>query len=176
MTERASVFCYWGGNMFDGEDGLSYDMNYRRGIKLSRGTTYSQLLDKIYSVMQLNRTQTRVKMTCRYLTLIGQQRINFMPLLVVDDDTVEMMLDVYFQGKGLLIVALYVETEDMYPGYDANHMASIETGPFTRLLTQEYDTPMLESSDMGHRYSTLTRNQNECLDTAYNASLPSNAI
>uniref|UniRef100_A0A5B6YK98 Uncharacterized protein n=1 Tax=Davidia involucrata TaxID=16924 RepID=A0A5B6YK98_DAVIN len=93
---RATVLCYWGGEMLDGKDGLSYNMNCKKCLKLNQGLTYSQLLDRIYSTMRLEREENRVKMTCRFPTITREQQLSYMPLLIEDDDSVEAMLDVFF--------------------------------------------------------------------------------
>uniref|UniRef100_A0A5B6YKS2 Uncharacterized protein n=1 Tax=Davidia involucrata TaxID=16924 RepID=A0A5B6YKS2_DAVIN len=108
---RATVLCHWGGEMLDGKDGLSYNMNCKNCLKLNQGLTYSQLLDRIYSTMQLEREENRVKMTCRFPTITREQQLSYMPLLIEDDDSVEAMLDVFFLNRGFFSVDLYVETE-----------------------------------------------------------------
>ena len=59
------MLLYWGGEIINGEHGWAYDKQHRRGIILKEGITYLELVEKIYSAVDVDSSPSTLKMMCR---------------------------------------------------------------------------------------------------------------
>lgn len=85
----------------------------KTAIMLKFGSTYTELVDAIYSAMKLDRTEFKVKMTCRYPTLVGNGSATYVPLQILDNQLVECMLALVFHNACIISVELYLEAEEI---------------------------------------------------------------
>ena len=90
--ENVTIFCYWNGSIVQGSEGLSYDKPLNKVIKVNSRIDYEALLNKMYSIASLDRQQFRIKMTCRYPSVIGQM-LKYIPIPIKDGDDVDIMFD-----------------------------------------------------------------------------------
>ena len=58
---RIAIFCYWGGSMTQTTEGLSYDHQYQRVIKVNQKMTYDQLVNRLYCIVGMDKDQFRLK-------------------------------------------------------------------------------------------------------------------
>ncbi|OMP12227.1 MuDR family transposase [Corchorus olitorius] len=105
-----TILCYWNGNIVEGLEGLCYDQPPNKAVKVKLGLNYELLLNKMYSITSLDRQQFRIKMTCRYPSVVGPN-LKYIVIPVRDDDDVDIMFDALTKHDELSNIDLYLETE-----------------------------------------------------------------
>lgn len=107
-----TMFCYWNGNTIQGSEGLSYDKPPNKAIKVKSGMNYKAILNKMYSVASLDRRQFKIKMTCRYPSVVGKI-LKYIPVPIKDDDDVDIMFDAIVKHSELSNIDLYLDFENI---------------------------------------------------------------
>ena len=90
--KNVTILCYWNGNIVQGSEDLFYDKPPTKAIKVKSGINYEVLLNKMYSISSLDSQQFRIKMTCRYPSVVGQI-LKYILILIKDDDGMDIMFD-----------------------------------------------------------------------------------
>ena len=113
MGEKdVTILCYWNGSIVKGLEGLAYDKPPNKAIKVKSGINYKMLLNKMYSIASLDRQQFRIKMTCRYPSVVGQMlKYIPIPIPIKDDDDVDIMFDDIARHPELSNIGLYLEAK-----------------------------------------------------------------
>ena len=70
MRKNITILCYWDGNMSYDPEGLYYDREYKRVIKVSKEITYNQLMDKLYLITGADMSSVMLNFFCRYPSII----------------------------------------------------------------------------------------------------------
>lgn len=98
-----------------GLEGLLYDSPLKGRIVINRGTKLLELLSKIYTILGLERSQYKLRLTYRYpVTLgIGPNMNIYVGLEIGNDKLIGDLVIVVVDNPNMVSVAFYVEAEDI---------------------------------------------------------------
>jgi len=107
------VLCYWNGRIEYGSNGV-YDRSTPRMIKVKRKTELSILLDQLYLLtgLDVNDRRSKVRIFGRFPSAVQpQSMLHFLLLPVVNDSSLETMLEVPSKHPSIKNVELYLEVK-----------------------------------------------------------------
>ncbi|CAA7053794.1 unnamed protein product [Microthlaspi erraticum] len=107
------VFCYWNGCIKYGRDGVYYEGSSPKVIKVKRKTELRRLLDELYRMIGLDtyNQRSKVKIFGRYPCVVGKSLVKYLLLPVVNDESLETMLEVPSNHPCIQNVELYLEVK-----------------------------------------------------------------
>ncbi|KAL9861006.1 putative transposase, MuDR, plant, Zinc finger, SWIM-type, MULE transposase [Arabidopsis thaliana] len=108
------VLCYWNGRIEYGSNGVYYDRSTPRMIKVKRKTELSILLDQLYLLtgLDVDDRRSKVRIFGRFPSVFQQQSmLQFLLLPVVNDSSLETMLEVPSKHPSIKNVELYLEVK-----------------------------------------------------------------
>ncbi|KAJ9676422.1 hypothetical protein PVL29_025105 [Vitis rotundifolia] len=131
-----AVHCYWNGRVKKEKGDVDYEgenVNIMP-VKLNYGTTYAELLDKIYTITGIDRWGFELNIICRYPISSREYK----PIPIKNDEAVELMLEVPIRS-GVYCVEIYLETNAVNKPFhvEANAPANVQISPLSHLLKQE---------------------------------------
>lgn len=125
-----TILCYWHGKMATGLHGLTYEGANPKAIKVNYQVTYSELMDKIYSITGYSKQQVQIKIICRY----PSSCMEYIPLPIEDQDTLNIILDVA-KRPGIHCLELYLELKSY--SIQRQVQQDFSTEPFSQLPIEE---------------------------------------
>lgn len=108
----ATLFCYWGGKICDGPEGVSYNMSPSKAIKVHHGIQFDELINKLYAATSFDKQKYSIKLVCRYPSVVGKV-MRYIRLPINDNDDIEIMFDALSLHRELSNIDLYVEVEEI---------------------------------------------------------------
>ncbi|XP_071690011.1 uncharacterized protein [Rutidosis leptorrhynchoides] len=108
----ATILCYWGGGICNGEEGVSYNIPPTKAIKVQFGIQFQQLIEKLHSATSIDKQKYRINIVCRYPSVVGKF-MRYVALPIKDDDDVEIMFDALDLHPELSNIDLYLEVDDV---------------------------------------------------------------
>ncbi|XP_020890823.1 uncharacterized protein LOC110230917 [Arabidopsis lyrata subsp. lyrata] len=106
---EVTVYCYWNGCIKDSPNGIYYEGSTLRLIIVKRKTEFNGLLDQLYQVTGLDRSRSTFQIIGRYPSSVQGSMVKYKPLPVVDDTSLETMLEVPSIHPSILHVDLFLE-------------------------------------------------------------------
>ncbi|XVF53456.1 hypothetical protein PTKIN_Ptkin05aG0100700 [Pterospermum kingtungense] len=133
------IFCYWNGSIKEESNGLCYNGPPSRAIKIKHKTKFNKLLDEMYCITGFDRQQARLNLVCRYPTIVQSSMIKYIRLTVMDDGSVDIMLEIPSIHPSISNVELYLEVESVPIEPVKQESQSMGFVPVTQLPTQDHD-------------------------------------
>ncbi|WZZ67718.1 hypothetical protein YC2023_079088 [Brassica napus] len=99
-TRKIPVLCYWKGCIKDGPDGPLYEGSSPRVIRVER---------KMHRVTGFDKGEFKIDVIGRYPSIVQQPVVKYIRLPVVDDSSLETMLEVPTYHLSINNVELYLE-------------------------------------------------------------------
>ena len=111
MSEKfVTIFCYWGGSICDGHEGVAYN----KALKVQRGIQYDELVSQIHLATSIDKQHHQIKIVGRYPSVVGKM-MKYIPIPVEGNDDVSIMFDVLSLHPELSNIDLYLEIQDIEP-------------------------------------------------------------
>ncbi|KAG7544214.1 Zinc finger PMZ-type [Arabidopsis thaliana x Arabidopsis arenosa] len=108
-TRKVPVFCYWNGCIKDGPDGPFYEGSSPRVIRVESKIKLSTLLDGLHRLTGFQRGKFHIDLIGRYPSIVQQPMVKYMRLPIVDDCSLETMLEVPSYNPSVNNVEFYLE-------------------------------------------------------------------
>ena len=140
--ECVSFFCYWGGSIVSTAEGLSYDRDYERCIRVLPSVSYGELVTKLCSLLGVQEEQVNIKLTSRYPYLVGD-RLCTRGLRLEDDDSIWTLMDA--------IKKLHWSHSELYIHYEDSSRQSPIRAP---LITERGPVPTGSSREEQHNIAS----------------------
>lgn len=119
MSEtEVSVYCYWNGCIKYGTEGVYYEGSTPKRIIVNPKIALNRLLDEMYVLagVDIDKERSKVKIFGRYPSVVGgQSAFQYLLLPVVNNQSLETMLEVPSKHPCIKHVELYLEVID-HPG------------------------------------------------------------
>ncbi|CAA7053793.1 unnamed protein product [Microthlaspi erraticum] len=110
MAERlVTLLCYWNGCVKYGPDGVYYEGSTSEKIRAKRKTELSKLLDGLYLLTGLDKQRSKLDIFGKYPVAVSPNLYTYVHLPVVNDTTLETMLEVPSKHPSINTVELYLE-------------------------------------------------------------------
>ncbi|EOA16094.1 hypothetical protein CARUB_v10004228mg [Capsella rubella] len=134
-TRKVPLFCYWNGCIKDGPDGPFYEGSSPRGIRVDSKTELSKLLDDLHLLTGFEKGKFQIDLIGRYPSIVQQQMVKYVRLPIVDDCSLEMILEVPSYHPSINNLELYLEIK---PGtVPISHQSPLETSATRKRSRQE---------------------------------------
>uniref|UniRef100_A0A2N9GN87 SWIM-type domain-containing protein n=1 Tax=Fagus sylvatica TaxID=28930 RepID=A0A2N9GN87_FAGSY len=157
------VYLRFNGEIIYGQHGAEYQGSQMKFIRVHRGISFVELETKIFNALQLDNQSHRITVTYRCPQEVISPHINYMTLLITDDDGVNLMFDMLDATPELKGIELYISVEDCVGegvepltqdagdglvaedcvGEDVQQMTVHDTAPSTQPSTLGRCTPQL---------------------------------
>uniref|UniRef100_A0A2N9FYS0 Endoglucanase n=1 Tax=Fagus sylvatica TaxID=28930 RepID=A0A2N9FYS0_FAGSY len=157
------VYLRFNGEIIYGQNGAEYQGSQMKFIRVHRGISFVELETKIFNALQLDNQSHRITVTYRCPQEVISPHINYMTLLITDDDGVNLMFDMLDATPELKGIELYISVEDCVGegvepltqddgdglvaedcvGEDVQQMTVHDTAPSTQPSTVGRCTPQL---------------------------------
>ena len=108
-TRKIPVLCYWNGCIKDGPDGPFYEGSSPRVIRVERKISLPKLLDDLHRVTGFEKGKFKIDVIGRYPSIVQQPVVKYIRLPVVDDSSLETMLEVPTYHFSINNVEFYLE-------------------------------------------------------------------
>ncbi|KAL1195577.1 hypothetical protein V5N11_013578 [Cardamine amara subsp. amara] len=108
-TRKIPVFCYWNGCIKDGPDGPFYEGSSPRVIRVESKIELSKLLDDLHRVTGLEKGKFQIDLIGRYPSIVQPSMVKYMRLPVVDDCSLETMLELPSYHPSINNVEFYLQ-------------------------------------------------------------------
>ena len=112
-TRKISVFCYWNGCI---KDGPFYEGSTPRVIRVESRTDLPTLLSDLHRVTEFEKGKFQMDVIGRYPSVVQQPMVKSMRLPIVDDSSLETMLEVPSYHSSINSVELYLEVKPVSHG------------------------------------------------------------
>ncbi|XP_020874286.1 uncharacterized protein LOC110226602 isoform X2 [Arabidopsis lyrata subsp. lyrata] len=108
-TRKIPLFCFWNGCIKDGPDGPFYEGSSPRGIRVDSKIELSRLLDDLHLLTGFEKGKFQIDLIGRYPSIVQQQMVKYVRLPIVDDCSLEMMLEVPSYHPSISNLEFYLE-------------------------------------------------------------------
>ncbi|CAN6971153.1 unnamed protein product [Brassica rapa subsp. trilocularis] len=107
------VYCYWKGCIKYGPEGVYYEGPAPKKIIVHPKIALNRLLDEMYVLtgVDVDKQRSKVKIFGRYPSVVGQSTFQYLLLPVVNNSSLETMLEVPRKHPSIKIVELYLEVK-----------------------------------------------------------------
>ncbi|XP_010441338.1 PREDICTED: uncharacterized protein LOC104724536 isoform X2 [Camelina sativa] len=112
-TRKVPLLCYWNGCIKDGPDGPFYEGSSPRGIRVDSKIELSQLLDDLHRVTGFEKGKFQIDLIGRFPSIVQQQMVKYVRLPIVDDCSLEMMLEVLSHHPSINNLELYLKIKPL---------------------------------------------------------------
>ncbi|XP_010473685.2 PREDICTED: uncharacterized protein LOC104753096 [Camelina sativa] len=109
LREKVMVWCYWNGSIKYAPDGVFFEGSTPKKIKVRRKTALTTLLNGLYPIFGLDKQKSEFKIFGRYPVAVSPDLFTYLLLPVVNDSSLETMLDVPTNHPSIKLVKLYLE-------------------------------------------------------------------
>ncbi|CAH2080229.1 unnamed protein product [Thlaspi arvense] len=110
-TRKIPVFCYWNGCIKDGPDGPFYEGSRPRVMRVESKTNLPKLLDDLHRVTGFEKGKFQFELIGRYPCIVQQPMVKYVRLPIVDDSSLETMLEVPSYHSSINSLELYLEVK-----------------------------------------------------------------
>lgn len=118
MSEtEVSVYCYWNGCIKYGPEGVYYAGPAPKKIIVHPKIALNRLLDEMYVLtgVHVDKQRSKVKIFGRYPSVVGQSKLEYLLLPVVNNHSLETMLEVPSKHPSIQNVELYLKVKSVGP-------------------------------------------------------------
>lgn len=117
MEDYVNVNFFWGGEIIRRDDDVRYSIDLKCMRYIKWGTSYEELKDIVYEVMQISRLHWKIDMSCKYPQLgVGNVISSFFVAKITCDDDVRRILSIpQRMMMGMGDVSLYIDSESIVP-------------------------------------------------------------
>ncbi|KAL0794025.1 hypothetical protein Bca101_065402 [Brassica carinata] len=107
------VYCYWNGCIKYGPEGVYYGGSTPKKIIVHPKIALNRLLDEMYVLtgVDVDKQRSKVKIFGRYPSVVGQSKFQYLLLPVVNNHSLETMLEVPSKHPSIKNVELYLEVK-----------------------------------------------------------------
>ncbi|EOA35143.1 hypothetical protein CARUB_v10020278mg [Capsella rubella] len=105
------VLCHWNGTIKYGPDGVYYEGLTPTKIRVRQKTALSTLLNGLYPIFGLDKQKSEFKIFGRYPVVVSPDLFTYLLLPVVNDTSLETMLEVPTNHPSIKDVELYLEVK-----------------------------------------------------------------
>ena len=106
------VYLRFNGEIIYGQNGAEYQGPQMKFIRVHLGISFVELETKIFNALQFDIQSQRITVTYRCPQEVISPHINYMTLLITDDDAVNLMFDMLDATPELKGIELYICVED----------------------------------------------------------------
>lgn len=104
------LLCYWGGNICDGPEGVSYNKPPSKAINVQRGIKFNELINQIHVATSNDKQKNCIEVICRYPSGFGKM-MKYIPLPITDNNDIEIMFQILNVYQELSTIDIYLEVE-----------------------------------------------------------------
>ncbi|CAN6864865.1 unnamed protein product, partial [Brassica oleracea] len=110
---EVSVYCYWNGCIKYGPEGVYYEGPAPKKIIVNPKIALNRLLDEMYVLtgVDVDKLRSKVKIFGRYPSVVGHSKFQYLLLPVVNNSSLETMLEVPSKHPSVKNVELYLEVK-----------------------------------------------------------------
>ncbi|KAF2576473.1 hypothetical protein F2Q70_00001448 [Brassica cretica] len=110
---EVSVYCYWNGCIKYGPEGVYYEGPAPKKIEVNPKIALNRLLDEMYVLtgVDVDKQRSKVKIFGRYPFVVGHSKFQYLLLPVVNNSSLETMLEVPSKHPSVKNVELYLEVK-----------------------------------------------------------------
>ncbi|EOA15351.1 hypothetical protein CARUB_v10004302mg [Capsella rubella] len=108
-TRKIPVLCYWNGCIKDDHDGPSYQGSSPRGLRVDSKIKLAELLDDLHRITGFAKGKFQIGLIGKYPSIAQQLMVKYVRLPIVDDCSLEMMLEVPRYYPFINSLELYLE-------------------------------------------------------------------
>ena len=110
---EVSVYCYWNGCIKYGPEGVYYEGPAPKKIIVNPKIALNRLLDEMYVLtgVDVDKQRSKVKIFGRYPFVVGHSKFQYLLLPVVNNSSLETMLEVPSKHPSVKNVELYLEVK-----------------------------------------------------------------
>ena len=91
-SSRSVLYVHFNGRMTYGENGVGYEGNDVKFIQVNNDITFFELKRRLITKLQLVNQAEDIKITYQYPQVMISPHVNYIPMLINDDENVEIML------------------------------------------------------------------------------------
>lgn len=108
------MFCYWNGCIKDGPDGPFYqEGSIPRVMRVESKTDLPTFLNDLHRVTGFDKAKFQIDLIGRYPSIVQQSLVKYMRLPIVDDSSLETMLEVPSYHPSITNIELYIEVKPL---------------------------------------------------------------
>ncbi|XP_010418481.1 PREDICTED: uncharacterized protein LOC104704057 [Camelina sativa] len=116
LREKVMVLCYWNGSVKYGPDGVFYEGMPRKKIRVRQKTALTTLLNGLYPIFGLDKQKSEFKIFGRYPVAASPDLFMYAHFPVVNDTSLETMLELPSNHPSIKDVELYLEVKSTSNG------------------------------------------------------------
>ncbi|XP_020890819.1 uncharacterized protein LOC110230914 [Arabidopsis lyrata subsp. lyrata] len=116
LREQVMLLCYTNGCIKYGPDGVYYEGSTPKKIKVKRETKFNTLLNGLYPIFGLAKQRSKIEIFGRYPAVFSPDLFTYIHLPVVNDSSLETMLEVPSNHPSIKNVELYLEVKSISDG------------------------------------------------------------
>ncbi|GJW41445.1 Clp protease regulatory subunit ClpX2, mitochondrial-like protein [Tanacetum coccineum] len=109
-SEELKFESYWGGDICDGPEGVSYNKPPSKAINVQRRIKFNELISQIHVATSIDKQKNCIKVICRYQSGFGK-RMKYIPLPITDNDDIKIMFQILNVYQELSTIDIYLEVE-----------------------------------------------------------------
>ncbi|KAG7587678.1 MULE transposase domain [Arabidopsis suecica] len=153
------VVCYyWKGSIKYGPDGVYYEGSTPKKIRVRKKTALSTLLNGLYPIFGLDKQKSEFKIFGRYPVVVSPDLFMYLLLPVVNDTSLETMLEVPSNHPSLKNVELYLEvTSTSDDVNDHAACSSVLENPASSSKRQRIQQPQEATGYVSHPFVKVER-------------------
>ncbi|CAH2080226.1 unnamed protein product [Thlaspi arvense] len=159
-TRKIPVFCYWNGCIKDGPDGPFYEGSSPRVMRVESKTNLPKLLDDLHRVTRFEKGKFQFEMIGRYPCIVQQPMVKYVRLPVVDDSSLETMLEVPSYHPSITNVEMYLEVKPLVSDGVAGPLGSSLANQAMRKRSRQEDADVNVSVRGNTSRRTLQKDNN----------------
>jgi len=111
-SKHVCLMLYWGGEIINGKQGWTYDKPHGSDIILKEGSSYSELVDKVFSLMANDSTPFTLKIICRCPLFVTTTTCNYFLHEIKDNGSLEFAMATIFNVPFVNAIDLYIYREN----------------------------------------------------------------
>ncbi|EOA34269.1 hypothetical protein CARUB_v10021783mg [Capsella rubella] len=111
LRETVTVLCYTNCSIKYGPDGVYYEGSTPKKVRFRGNTELSTLLDGLYPIFGLDKQRSKISIFGRLPVVVSPQLFTYVHFPVVNDSTLEIMLEVSSNHPSVKDVELYLEVK-----------------------------------------------------------------
>ncbi|XP_010430549.1 PREDICTED: uncharacterized protein LOC104714788 [Camelina sativa] len=158
LREKVMVLCYWNGSVKYGPDGVIYEGMPRKKIRVRQKTTLTTLLNGLYPIFGLDKQKSEFKIFGRYPVAVSPDLFMYAHFPVVNDTSLETMLELPSNHPSIKDVELYLEVKSTSNGViDPAACSSPLESPVSSLKRQRTQQPPEAINYVSHPSVKLER-------------------
>ena len=116
LREHVMLLCYTNACIKYGSDGVYYEGSSPKKIRVKRNTEFNTLLNGLYPIFGLAKQRSKISIFGRYPAVLSPDLFTYLHFPVVNDSSLETMLEVPSNYPSIKLVELYLEVKSTSEG------------------------------------------------------------